>query len=253
MIYNNSTAPVLLKKINLKVWSLKDEIAHYVYCNIDKTDEESLIKSLIDEYAPEKPKLRLIKSEEGESEVEPEENKTPEAEASEPDKEETAQDDSKNLSSEEITQKIAKLPNDKKVRARTIMSEIGMEEIYFFCHNPFVEGQSIVVEFCVPQKFIMNADITFCQPYSGSNRVIGEGKLPYRVCARFSFLRPGERTLLRKFLTAIEPTAPGPSDSTKSKEDENDGMITEDMFEESLDEATQNEETDEQSEGKDTE
>ena len=227
MIYNNSSVPVLLKKINLRVWSLKDEIAHYVYCNIDKTDEESLIKSLVEEYTPEKPKLRLIKSQEDEIKKEGPSDSSEEKEEST--NSDQTEDDSNVEVSEEITQKIATLPEDKKAKARTIMSEINMEEIFFFCHESFVEGQSIVVEFCVPQKFIMNADITHCQPYSGSNRVIGEGKLPYRVCAKFSFLRPGERTLLRKFLTAIEPTLKTPSNDKAEKQISED-VITEDMF-----------------------
>ena len=68
------------------------------------------------------------------------------------------------------------------------MSEIYMEEIYFFSDSPFVEGQSIVVKFCVPEKFIMNADVTYCQAYGGHQRVLGEKKLPLpHLCKVYFF------------------------------------------------------------------
>lgn len=230
MIYKNSNAPVLLKKINLNVWSLRDEIGQVIMSKIESMEEKELVKSLIQDYSPEKPALKLIKNEDSqdtESTGDSEETNSqiPAEEVEE--KNET--------NNEEITQKVFKLSPDKISKASTIMSEIYMDEIYFFSESPFLEGQSIVVQFCVPQSFILNADVFFCQTYSASNRVIGKSKLPYRICAKFSFLKSGERTLLRQFLSSIEPEL---KDLKKeSGKISTDDQITEEMFEQSDDEA----------------
>ena len=67
-----------------------------------------------------------------------------------------------------------------------------------------MEGQSIVISFNIPEKFILNAEVTYSQSYSLKNRILSDTTLPYRICAKFSFLRKGERTLLRNFLEKIE-------------------------------------------------
>ena len=64
-------------------------------------------------------------------------------------------------------------------------------------------GNSIILEFLVPEKFIMNAEVIFSQKYSMRNRIIGDKKTPYRVGVKFSFLKPGEKATLRKFLNSI--------------------------------------------------
>ena len=115
------------------------------------------------------------------------------------------------------------------------MSEVYMEEIFFFTDSLFVEGQSIVIKFCVPEKFIMNADVTYCQAYSNHHRVLGQKNLPYRVCARFTFLRPGEKTLLRKFLSSIEPKFDKTNKPEENLNDQQEEVITPEMFEEGSD------------------
>ena len=234
MIYRNSNAPVLLKKIPLRVWSLREEITHVILQNIDKVDEKELVQNLIDEYSPKGPKLRLIKSEESKETSDEPQNK--------PDPEQVETNE------KEITQKIACIPEEKTKYAKTVMSEIYMEEIYFFSDSPFVEGQSIVVKFCVPEKFIMNADVTYCQAYGGHQRVLGERKLPYRICAKFTFLRPGEKTILRKFLTSVEPTISS-ENSPESARSSDEGYITEEMFEESSAKEAETQDTEESTEG----
>lgn len=238
MIYKNSNAPVLLKKINLKVWSLKEELTHIIMGQIDETEEAELIKNLVEEYAPERPKLRLIKNEDEKTEdldASDMEQGNPEGDDQEVDASDNKQ--------EEIVQKIVRLPDDKVSQATTIMSEIYIDEIYFFSDSPFIEGQSIVINFCIPQNFIMNADVTFCQPYSSSNRVIGRGKLPFRICARFSFLRKGEKTLLRKFLETVEPEIPSLKEADKTTKDNDEVLVSEDMFNEEENSESLEEET----------
>ena len=84
------------------------------------------------------------------------------------------------------------------------MSEIYMDEIYFFSNSPFV-GRSINRYQLLHTTELYNECRRYlCQAYSSSNRVIGKGKLPFRVCARFSFIRKGEKPYLEN-LEAVEP------------------------------------------------
>ena len=208
--------PCFTKKINLHVWSLKEEINQVIMSKIESIEEKELIKSLIEDYSADKPALKLIKTEQGQDEESSDKEKSTDQDEQENTAEskkvtsEAEADDEASKGKEEIIQKIFKLSEDKISKATTVMSEIYMDEIYFFSETPFLEGQSIVVKFCIPQKFIMNADVIFCQTYSASNRVLGKAKLPYRVCAQFSFLKNGERTLLRRFLSSIEPELKDP-------------------------------------------
>ena len=197
---------------------------------IDTIEEKELIKSLVEDYSASKPPLRLIKNETGESQEEYGAETSDDSDITEPSSDSEGQDTESDTSKEQIiSQKILKLPDHKIARSTTIMSEIYMEEMFFFSETPFIEGQSIVIQFCLPQKFIMNADIVFCQTYSASNRVIGKGKLPYRVCAKFTFLRNGEMTLLRRFLNSVEPELKELKKIDKKSESEEN--VTEEMFE----------------------
>ncbi|MEE3078645.1 MAG: hypothetical protein VX341_04850, partial [Bdellovibrionota bacterium] len=88
---------------------------------------------------------------------------------------------------------------------RAILSEIYMNEMYFFSNEQFLEGQSIVIDFLVPRRFLMNAVVRYCRTYNMKSRIISKNKHPYRVCVQFSYLKPGERTILRNFVESIEP------------------------------------------------
>ena len=85
------------------------------------------------------------------------------------------------------------------------LAEIYMNEMFFFSNQSFLEGQSIVVDFLVPKRFLMNAVVTYCRPYNMKSRIISKNNHPYRIGIQFSFLKPGERTILRQFVSSIEP------------------------------------------------
>ena len=104
-----------------------------------------------------------------------------------------------------LKQRLPKIPDDKIHIGRAILSEIYMDHMYFFCSENFLEGQSIVLEFLVPRKFIMNAQVVFCRKYNLKSRVISKNRLPYRVGIKFTYLKDGERTILRNFVQSIEP------------------------------------------------
>ena len=60
-------------------------------------------------------------------------------------------------------------------------------------------------EFLIPKMFSLNAQVIHCRKHSMSSRVISGQKLPHRACFKFTFLKPGEKSLLRQFLQSIEP------------------------------------------------
>ena len=93
----------------------------------------------------------------------------------------------------------------------------------------------------------MNADVTYCQAYGGHQRVLGDKKLPYRICAKFTFLRPGEKTILRKFLTSVEPIVSSENSNEPAK-GKDEGYITEEMFDEPNGEEVVTQETKESTE-----
>lgn len=213
MIHGSSTDPVIIKKIYLKVWTLRSEVEAVIQkrvANGEKAEDISL-KEIMDEYKYEdvaKTEAKLTALEGGQSE----EAETPEGEepaAETPEGEEaSAEDNESEENSEEI--KIIQrgshnIPEDESFGGMMVLSELGMGHIYFFCEKQFLSGQSIVLEFLVPEKFVINCEVAYCRPYNLKSRIISEKKLPFRVAAAFTFLKEGERTLLRKFIASVEP------------------------------------------------
>jgi hypothetical protein len=102
-----------------------------------------------------------------------------------------------------------------------------MECLSLFCADSFIEGKNIVIEFLIPKTFSLNAEVLHCRKHSMSTRVISQQKLPYRACFKFSFLKPGEKSLLRQFLFSIEPekVAAAPTEETEDKSDDDFGEL----------------------------
>lgn len=233
MILGSSKDPVLIKKIYLSIWTLRDEVEAVISERVSSGDSENIsVDDLIKEYKTRTPlevaaggsgTLEVLdggKSKEDEadadasaessediSDKETDSEKTEgEAEGSE---EETVAADAAEASEESeavnVIQRRPKLPEGKLFKGTTVLTELNMEEMYFFSNQTFLEGQSIVIEFLIPNKFILNADVFYSRPYNLKSRIIRDTNLIYRVAVRFSFLKPGERTLLRQFVQSVEP------------------------------------------------
>ncbi len=252
MIHQHSNDPVLIKKISLRIWSLRDEVESRIKehlaqgsepnssPNSSKTDDDeaSYLQGLISEYTPNasdsagpgagapvqdnKPSLNLIKG--GQKDVSATPEVTPEFGAI-PGTDETATDvqaQSPTLTEVPteiqvpsevdpiattitIRQKTPTIEPSKLCHGRTVLGEIHMDKMSFFVGRRFSAGQAIVIEFLIPKKFIVNADVLYCRHYSMKSRIISGQQLPYRLSVKFTFLKPGERTLLREFLESIEP------------------------------------------------
>ncbi len=214
MIIGNSTDPVLIRKIALKVWSLRDEVMAIVHDRLkNSTDHNINISDLIKEYGQTQDK-KIDESENVEDQMQ------------------TATDNPDNNSDEDNDtennvvriKRYPKLPKDQFLTARTILAEITMDEMFFFCGSSFVPGQSIVIEFLIPKNFIINAVVNFCNDFNMNSKIISKHSLKYRINVTFSFLRAGERTLLRQFLESIHIDPAPVVEVTTQKNDTDDDL-----------------------------
>lgn len=239
MIHNSSSDPVLIKKISLKIWSLRDEIESRIQEKIDSGELvqevlEEKIKELQNEYSKKTAEMNNVlplKSgnelpADGEDEMEKAmaaamaggDDAEAEAEAEgTPETEEAAAegaevvainaDAAKAQNDALISIRIEPptLPEEKISKGKTILSEIAMEKMFFFSNKAFTEGQSIVIQFCIPKTFIVNADVIYCRPFNIKSRIISQNNYTHRMLVRFNFLKEGERALLRQFIQSIEP------------------------------------------------
>jgi hypothetical protein len=239
MIHNSSSDPVLIKKISLKIWSLRDEIESRIQdqmANAELSPEalEAKIVELRNEYthrSSNSGNVIALKSAEdlsngtGEDEMAAamaaaeagdspeggeESTETPKAEgeASPEADNVVAMKPAANTTDSNIISIAIDTPNlaeDKIFKGKTILSEIAMEKMFFFSNRAFTEGQSIVIQFCIPKSFIVNADVIYCRPFNIKSRIISQNNYTHRMLIRFNFLKEGERALLRQFIQSIEP------------------------------------------------
>ena len=220
MIHNNSSDPVLIKKISLKIWSLRDEIEARIQSDIEATPEAGKtnidLKKIRNEYSPKKNRssdnILPMKSA---AELDTGEDEMARAMAGEAIEEvpteaenvvaiNTDADGTANVIS--INVEAPTLAEEKISRGKTILSEINMDRMFFFSNKGFTEGQSIVIQFCIPKTFIANADVLYCRPFNLKSRIISQNNYTHRVLIRFNFLKEGERALLRQFIQSVEPS-----------------------------------------------
>lgn len=212
LIYQQSSDPVYVKKIYLKMWRLRDEV-EAVIAHKTARGEEVDSDAISQEYSYQGPlkqgQLELIQ---GGEDASPPEEEAVAAEASESDAAAAPpaeSDEAAQVSEEsgvEIIQRSSDfLPSEKIFKGMSVLSELGMDHMYFFCNHKFIEGQSIVIEFQIPNRFVINAEVVYCRAFNIRSRIISSDRLPYRIAVKFSFLKPGERTLLREFVASVEP------------------------------------------------
>ena len=224
MIYNKSTHPIEVKKISLRIWSLRDEIEAAIerrmkeceaagvplyiedikkFYNLSSTDQNTSqgVADLMESLSQETP---LNEAEEilAEQQLQGVDNSTPNPILDRP--YQRTPPDLKNIS-----------------YGFSLLSDINMEHFLSFTKNKFLQGQSVVVEFLIPQSFMMTADITYCHHYAMRSRIISSSRPDYRVQGKFDYTFAGERELLRSFLKSIEPSI----SETKKRKDQDDSLI----------------------------
>jgi hypothetical protein len=223
MIHNSSSDPVLIKKISLKIWSLRDEIESRIQAKIESGEVapevlETVLSELRSEYTKKTPVPDNVLQLKAGDELSNDEDAMARAMAGEdveveedaPVAEEGAEATEAAMSSADdnlinIATEPPTLSEDKISNGKSVLSEIDMEKMLFFSGKAFTEGQSIVIQFCIPKTFIVNADVLYCRPYNIKSRIISQNNYSYRMLVRFTFLKEGERALLRQFIQSIEP------------------------------------------------
>ena len=249
MIYNKSGHPIEVKKISIRLWSLRDEIEaaidrrmkeceaagiplyiedikNFYKLNVSEPDnvlplnaKEDGVTSLMEELGEEA-------KQDGAEEVS--------AEASPS----ATLDEAEEIIAEQTMQGLEnKKPNpilerpyqrqapdlDKVSYGFVLLSDITMEHMLTFTKERFLQGQSVTVEFLIPQSFMMTADVTYCHHYARTSRIISSNKPDYRLQCKFAYGIPGERDTLRNFLKSIEPNLP-PEKKKAKKETEDDSL-----------------------------
>ena len=245
MIHNSSTDLVLIKKISLKIWSLRDEIEARIQDKLTEgeSSENLDLSKIRDQYTPKhlqnnniltlKPNAELDTDEDemaramAEVSNENAEEVTEESNSSEVPENEIPQEPTPASNLVSIDQNVItisldapNIPEDKISKGKTVLSEIGMDKMFFFCNKSFQEGQSIVIQFCIPKSFIVNADILYCRPFNLKSRIISQNNYTHRALIRFNFLKEGERALLRQFLKSIEPEVKSANKANPVKNEE---------------------------------
>ena len=96
------------------------------------------------------------------------------------------------------------IPKDKITLGSLVLSEINKKEMSFFCNRQFITGQSIVIEFIIPNIFSINAEVLSGRYYNMKGRVLSQRKLNYRTKVKFVFFDDKEKILLERFIRSIE-------------------------------------------------
>ncbi|MFG1482031.1 hypothetical protein ABMA79_02965 [Halobacteriovorax sp. HFRX-2_2] len=221
MIHGKSSDPVLIKRIKVNVWTLRDEVEAAVKLRY-KNGEKPNIDDLIEIYK-DKGELPINDSiEDEEAALDPQaladaamagDNVTPIKET------------------KIIKQFIPDLPPAKVYVGNILLSELYMDGMYFFCEKQFTQGQSIVVDIQIPNRIILNGVVIFSRTYNMKSRIISQTSMPFRTGIKFTFLKEGERTLLRNFIKSIEPEVrEEPTAPAAAKENSSDGDDDFDLF-----------------------
>jgi len=230
-IHKASKDPVLIKKIALKIWSLRTEIEEVLKVRIREAKKKDIspppIDDLVKEYqgnvSPQDIETifkNISPTDENKEDEDEDENEDEEGENQEDSEEDNQEESDENV----VLQRTPNIPEEKVTRGKTLLSEISMEFLFLFSEDTFIEGRNVVVEFLIPKNFSLNAQVIHCRKHTMSSRIISEQKLPHRACFKFTFLKPGEKSLLRQFLLSIEPekVAVQASEEKQSSDGEDD-------------------------------
>lgn len=246
MIYNKSGHPIEVKKISIRLWTLRDEIEAALGRRMKECEAAGVplyiedIKKFYNlihgEQTPDNVISLKKSSEDGMASLMEEIGDEVKAEDA-PSEENKVLNEAEEIVAEQTLQGLeTKKPNpilerpyqrqapdlDKVSYGFILLSDINMEQMLSFTKDRFLQGQSVVVEFLIPQNFMMTADVTYCHHYARTSRIISSSKPDFRVQCRFAFSIPGERDNLRNFLKSIEPTLP--QDKKKAKKESEDDL-----------------------------
>ncbi|MFN8370985.1 MAG: hypothetical protein U0T83_10230 [Bacteriovoracaceae bacterium] len=234
-IFGRSQHPVIIKKIKINIWTLRDEIKALMASRIHNEKERGNsvieISDIIKVYSPNNnvntanaaniaeaplPDVPLDNSEdemkkalEEEARLKNGEAPTPEAAPEEVSTAASPVDAEKNNEGKitedmYLLKRYPQLSDDKVSTGVAILYDITFDKIHIFSTRNFIAGQSIVIEFLIPDPFCITIEVLHCVKYNPSSRIISENKPSFRIIGKFLFMKKGERTQLRRFLQSID-------------------------------------------------
>ena len=159
MIHGKSNDPVLIKRIPVKVWTLRDEVEEAVRLRY-KEGEKPNIEDLIEIYK-DKGELPVV-DDIGEDQSEPDPQALADAALNGEDLDNVTPINEKKI----IKQFIPNLPKEKLFSGNLLLSELYMEGMYFFCEREFTQGQSIVVDIQIPNRIILNGIVVYSRSFN---------------------------------------------------------------------------------------
>ena len=243
MIYNKSSHPIEVKKISIRLWTLRDEIEAAIERRIKECEAAGVplyiedIKNFYNLANKTPDNVIPLKSEADSMASLMEEVSEGVKEEATPVEANKTLNEAEEIIAEQTLQGLeTKKPNpilerpyqrqapdlDKVSYGFVLLSDINMEQMLIFTKDKFLQGQSVTVEFLIPQNFMISADVSYCHHYAMRSRIISSSKPDYRLQCKFAFGIPGERDMLRNFLKSIEPTF---SISKKPKNDAEDDSL----------------------------
>lgn len=250
MIYNKSTHPIEVKKISIRLWSLRDEIEAAIGRRMKECEAAGVplfvddikrfynlkVEASLTDQANVFP-LHAKKHEDGMASLM--ESIGDEAKSDEAETPATFSEAENIIAIQTEAGLENKKPNpilerpyqrqapdlDKISYGFTLLSDINMDAFLSFTKDKFLQGQSVVVEFLIPQTFMMTLDVIYCHHYAMRSKIISSSKPDYRLQCRFTYSFAGERDQLRSFLKSIEPNLPQDKKKAKKEvEDDNLGL-----------------------------
>ncbi|MCT4641107.1 MAG: hypothetical protein N4A33_02345 [Bacteriovoracaceae bacterium] len=210
-IINKSNHPVLIKKIPVQIWTVRDEIEFAISQRYIQQENPN-IDDLKEYYS-------AIKKEE----------QTQSSDNSE-------EQESKNSDAEENKDTIQQIQRsaskENTYDGRLFLADISSKGTLLFSEKRYLPGQNIVIKFQVKEPFVLSAEVKNVHHAGRNSKIIQAKKFDYRISCEFSFLCEGEKEDLISFLRSIDPVIPpDPKQmkSTKSSEQEDDEEDFEDL------------------------
>jgi hypothetical protein len=249
MILGKSNHPVNIKKIHVRLWKLRDEIetaisniaheagssayqaefeklvAFYKIANKHNEANQSEAPAIANEESSDDEMAAMMNALESAEEANPEET-TPE-EVSLDEVHPTEQNEQAQKQHALLNAPKRATPNENLISNGTLLlNDINMDYALIFSKHEYTIGQSIVIEFLIPQKFTLSAEVVYNQKLASQSRIISETRPNNRVQAKLLFSYPHERTNLRNFLKSVEPELPksNKKEVTKTEEDTSDNI-----------------------------
>lgn len=231
MIHGKSIDPVSLKKINLRLWTLSDEIestiGHYLSPTYQATPaqlqettiDEEFIKNFYEGHwenlsgskSPATPTLAAVPAPLPEQDQQDQENKeqppspTPAPTLSlVPSEEQPPLSKTQDLWKHRANFKRQVPQSDCQGLGQLLLYDLNIEQLSFFCSKSFAPGQEIVVEFDIPRSFAIVAKVLSVKNYQFHGRIISSQQYCHRLFCKIEHRYPGDVSLLRQFLTAID-------------------------------------------------